>query len=491
MDNQTVNTTEQQMQSGQNMEQVTAGGGILRRKKPIAPFIGAAAVVLACIIGICIYNSPVNRLSRQLELGQKYLENEQYEEAILAFERAIAIDERSMGAYVGAIEAYLCTGNQEAAEEFYGRSLAVLAELDEEFVAGNMEYIVKIYLAADEVYREDPERAAQILEEGLAKIGENQEIKFCLIKDYLIIAKAGTAASAYEDALTAYDRLLELDSANAEVMDDLCNCLNKYIDTLIRDRQYGKIRELAEKYGNVAVKVDFASILAKIEELEKIEAENRAFMQKVYDLMAAEDYEGMCEVDGSEEADAFVERMESDRYIYVPDGNASLSRTGTGVYIDDGGGYYFYFGALENGERKGHGTEFQKQWIGYYIFTGEWDKDAPNGEGVEYIINSINNDGYFFDVVAKGNLIDGLWDGVVEQILTDKSRGEDYDLSFRAENGIPTEDKTEEYLAEVPNSKYPAEGLYVVSYDYHPSTSYTWEMTATDGKTQGIVGFHD
>lgn len=42
--------------------------------------IGAAAVIIiALFIGIGIYQSPENRLSRQLDLGQRYLEEMNYE----------------------------------------------------------------------------------------------------------------------------------------------------------------------------------------------------------------------------------------------------------------------------------------------------------------------------------------------------------------------------------------------------------------------------
>ena len=462
-----------------------------KKKKPTALIIAAVVVLIALAAGIGIYNTPANRLSRQLDLGHKYLENEQYEEAVLAFERAIAIDDRSLEAYAGALEAYLGKGDQGETEAFYDRTLAVLSGLDDEFIAQNMDYTVEIYFAADEVYENNPEKAAEVLEDGLVKTGENQEIKDHLIKDYQQTAKEKAAGAAYEEALTVYDRLLELDNTNAETISGLCDCLNPYIDVLMESRQYDKIRELADKYKDVAADVDFASILAKIEELEKIEAENRAFMQKVYDLMAAEDYEGMHEVDGSEEAVVFVERMQGDHYLYFPEGNASQSGTVAGVYTDGGGGYYFYYGDVVNGERKGTGTEFLNiPDGGYYTFTGEWDTDAPNGEGVETIIGGMGDgEGGQYSKVSKGMLINGLWDGSVEAILTDESLGGDYDLSFTAQNGIPTEDRTEAYLSEVWWADDPGEGNYIYAYDYHSDVDFVWWSKIEEEGTVGIYGF--
>lgn len=290
----------EEMKHNETTETAEAAGKGSRKK--LIPLIAAAVVVLAAIaVGIGIYNTPANRISRQMDLGNRYLENEQYEEAILAFERVIAIDDRCVEAYAGAIEAYAGKGSQEELEAFYDRALAVVAELDEESVAQNMDNVVDIYLAADKVYETDPQKAAQILAEGygktgengeiqehlindylraaenepdakkaaeiledaLAKVGDNQEIKDNLVTYYLKAAKEAMADASYEEALAIYDRLLELDSANAATIKDLCGCLNQYIDFLMECGQYDTIRALAEKYEDVAADVDLYLSLAK------------------------------------------------------------------------------------------------------------------------------------------------------------------------------------------------------------------------------------
>ena len=78
--------------------------------------IGAIAVVLiALVAGIGIYNSPTNRLSRQLDLGNRYLEEQNYEQAIVEFDKAIAIDPMSVEAYLGKAEAYIGLGDLQSA----------------------------------------------------------------------------------------------------------------------------------------------------------------------------------------------------------------------------------------------------------------------------------------------------------------------------------------------------------------------------------------
>ncbi len=85
-----------------------AGGPSGRKyKRIIAGIIAAAVVLIASTAGIAVYNMPENRLNRQLETANKLLEDGEYEEAMLAFEEAIAIDPKSEDAVTGLADTYL------------------------------------------------------------------------------------------------------------------------------------------------------------------------------------------------------------------------------------------------------------------------------------------------------------------------------------------------------------------------------------------------
>lgn len=87
---------------------------------------GIAVILIALIIGIGIYNSPSNQLSRQLDLGNRYLEEQNYEQAVLAFDKAIEIDPMNVEAYLGKAQAYAGMGDVsmaiQALEEGYERT---------------------------------------------------------------------------------------------------------------------------------------------------------------------------------------------------------------------------------------------------------------------------------------------------------------------------------------------------------------------------------
>ena len=68
------------------------------------------------------------KLQTQLDLGNKYLTEGQYEDAIVAFEAAISIEPKTPEAYKGLAEAYEDMGNNEAAKEALQRGIEATAD---------------------------------------------------------------------------------------------------------------------------------------------------------------------------------------------------------------------------------------------------------------------------------------------------------------------------------------------------------------------------
>lgn len=243
-----------------------------------------------------------------------------------------------MEAYDGGVKTYLAAGDANGAEDFYKRTLTMLSGLDEAFQAENRDVAAELYLAAEKVYVGDQERIVQVLEEGLMVTGEAR-IKDKLVEIYLDIAKEKTQKEVYDEALQIYDRLLEMAGENETVIDDLCGCLNKYIDQLMETGDYNKIRELSEKYGDVAVKVDFAGIFVRIAELK--EAETSQTTEKILNIILMGDpKDHVSEIDFRTASDA--EWIMVTPTSYEPAGYTPIgSMTDTDINL-------FYIGTLEN-----------------------------------------------------------------------------------------------------------------------------------------------
>ena len=90
---------------------------------------GVALILIVLIIGFIIYNSPSKRLSRQLDLGNRYLEEQNYEQAIVEFDKAIAIDPMSVDAYLGKVQAYESMGDEEKAIEVLQTGYEITGDL--------------------------------------------------------------------------------------------------------------------------------------------------------------------------------------------------------------------------------------------------------------------------------------------------------------------------------------------------------------------------
>lgn len=90
------------------------------KKKSIAIISTVIVVIAAVAAGILAYNSSDSvRLKKQLDLGNRYLAELNYEEAIVAYEAAIEIEPMSVDAYLGFADAYLRLGDA-------GQALAAL-----------------------------------------------------------------------------------------------------------------------------------------------------------------------------------------------------------------------------------------------------------------------------------------------------------------------------------------------------------------------------
>ncbi len=84
-------------------------------KKGIIVAVIIAVMVLAVFVGVWLHNVPARCLAEQLDLGNRYLDEMDYEQAVVAFTKAIEIDPMSVDAYMGAAEAYVGLGNEDEA----------------------------------------------------------------------------------------------------------------------------------------------------------------------------------------------------------------------------------------------------------------------------------------------------------------------------------------------------------------------------------------
>ncbi len=83
--------------------------------------IGAVAIIAIALVAALALLLPksaeAGKLSAQLDLGDKYLSELNYEQAVVAYQAAIEIDPKNVDAYLGLADAYIAQGEYEKAEE--------------------------------------------------------------------------------------------------------------------------------------------------------------------------------------------------------------------------------------------------------------------------------------------------------------------------------------------------------------------------------------
>lgn len=88
---------------------------INQEKKTVFIFGMVAVIVIAIFAAFFLFNSENRKINSLLDLGQKYLESADYENAILVFDQAIAIDPKCEEAYLGKAQAQYEAGMTEDA----------------------------------------------------------------------------------------------------------------------------------------------------------------------------------------------------------------------------------------------------------------------------------------------------------------------------------------------------------------------------------------
>ncbi|MBE5909922.1 tetratricopeptide repeat protein [Pseudobutyrivibrio sp.] len=98
------------------------------KKTIVVSIVAALAVIIAVIAGISWYNSPAQKLPRLLDLGEKYLLDEDYENAIATYKLAFEIDPNNTEVIDQAVSAYLGYAKQLVDSGDTDKAIEILTE---------------------------------------------------------------------------------------------------------------------------------------------------------------------------------------------------------------------------------------------------------------------------------------------------------------------------------------------------------------------------
>ena len=188
-------------------------------------------LVLAALAVLTACGSKAATAADKIELGQKYLTELNYTEAIASFTEAIKLDPNNIQAYMGRAEAYMALGE-------YDKALA-----DYRFISGtteDMPYTRALsYIGQAEVYEKMEQPARAVSDYGLAKAllkasdagkAENvseEDVSAKLVQVLYVHAALCETLKNYNTALEDYNDLLELGENTAAKRDEVLSQLGE------------------------------------------------------------------------------------------------------------------------------------------------------------------------------------------------------------------------------------------------------------------------
>lgn len=188
-------------------------------------------LVLAALAVLTACGSKAATAADKIELGQKYLTELNYTEAVASFTEAIKLDPDNIQAYMGRAEAYMALGE-------YDKALA-----DYRFISGtteDMPYTRALsYIGQAEVYEKMEQPARAVSDYGLAKAllnasdagkSENvseEDVSAKLVQVLYVHAALCETLKNYNTALEDYNDLLELGENTAAKRDEVLSQLGE------------------------------------------------------------------------------------------------------------------------------------------------------------------------------------------------------------------------------------------------------------------------
>lgn len=396
------------------IEDLESGAAVQPRARHRLPIAAAILVIIALLaVGGGVgyyYTMGTGAISRQLDLGNKYLLEEDYEQAVIAFNKVIAIDPRRAEAYEGLIDAYTGAGDYSAALGAYQSGSEYMQELPEEEQAAYYDHLITLSEAVRDNDTADAQQTIDWCEELLAYdpsliaayeglIGgrlEQDDVEDAY-NDYIDAVDAvGQTPDAPREALEPYREqlaaALERVYKAAEEPSDRLRLLQYLITLCPDDEGYQQDLPLVQYLANHEDALRYL--------LEQCE---QGDMTAICDLYNSDEYASVC-TDWPEELTSAAWRQNGETLVVLYCEN------------DLADPWFLYYGEVQDGVASGQGRIYAQvgdvtdpDTFGYDAsYSGEWQNNMPNGAGT--VIENYN-DGMTMSTV--GTFADGVESGTM------------------------------------------------------------------------------
>lgn len=380
-------------------------------------------VLLILSLTGCI-KSADQQILKQLELGQKYLTEENYEEAIVAFQKVIDIDPKSIEAWYGLALAQEKVGDEKEFVEALYNGILIVEEFKES------EQIALIEESVDKMERLVSDRLPKLINKLINEDKDQVAMEYLKQFDSAVMIRA-----IYQE---------QVKDGNYGAAENLYVTFPQYITKKYPDEyMWDKSDSMKDIYEQHLEK------LSRLYEIAKSSG-----VDNVKDVIKKDkDYFNFADDSGAINISAYIE---TDFYygakIYYGECDERGKPEGFGVALcyDNGySGQWLYVGEWENGKRSGEGSLFNINLIKELSsYDGNWSNDKPNGVGSIYEESrNLDNELVFWEK-QTGQFVDGYYNGnFVQEYSGDKDYAKTGHIACRLEKydmgrAVPIEEGT-------------------------------------------------
>ncbi|NLK75029.1 MAG: tetratricopeptide repeat protein [Clostridiales bacterium] len=473
-------------------------GGLQKKHKIIGVFI---FLIMLLIIAMIYKNYKKNNTyEEQTVMADEYMQEEKYEKAIKAYNKALTMNESEQELLsIRLAEAYIGLNEYDKALEVlrasYNKSSSLIVkEKIEEVTAEKIEYQFNQIISRANTYYSNKEYDKAIAEYNKAKLIKSKDITTYngIAKSYIekgeyhkareeVIAGLQLTQSdelnkmlnlvdtyimrdRYEDILKAATEYIYQENYNESIakykeaimlMPDEDRAYYGLAELYISLNDYEKAITLLKSVPHKILTRSLKELLEQAEELNNKKVEYDLFLSELYTIVSQLD---ISEITGMMNRPTYKEISDEDKplYYFIKDQYERIVENVLIIYNDN----RIYAGGIQNHMRTGLGIYINidpDEDYNYYYYKGEWYNDLPHGLGKteevitevsdngEKVIQKVITDGFFDQSMESGTMIKSFYENDVEvgNIKYVTNNGKPAPLLDKDGNRIMNEDNSE------------------------------------------------
>lgn len=419
-------------------------------------YILFGVVILTLLVAGTVFGysrMPGQRVANSISLGNQYLNEVNYEQAVVEFNKALEIEPKNEEALKGILEVAARTNDEKLFKSTF-RSLLKACESNET-LAEESATLTQMALAAEPYYTETS--YISLLQEMVSDIEEPE-----LMERYLVVSnEAANEAWKQRDFETALDNLKHaywMNPDNEQIQEELIRIVKQYAEYCSQNQQYDKGMEYIQWLCDLLEKPDlFKDQEESLSAMQGTDDEIQRLVNQLNYCFDNDNIMGIMEIMRSEEWKELTDKVYRVFYsknLLEQDG---INGTGTGIYKSYGK-LYVYYGNYENGIRQGNGLWYcyNETYNMLDKYNLNWVDGVPQGKGTADIYSTTTIYGLGGVKIGEEQahnqlsfeVVEGIFNG--EYKVNDEDAGVQIKIDYVGGIGIivDTPSDIEPYLAE-------------------------------------------